>query len=201
MIRYTPVDEPAHSHTDIEGFIAAYQEAFAGPPYFEHYSHEEVLEEVWNPHLHDGIIILAYDDLQVVGFGCAIPVLKAPADVKKFLIQHENQTFPAELSRTWYMSELGVLESYRRRGIGYQLVKHRMQAISDRGDTHYVFRTAAEGSNSIHLYQKIGAVELPDLQDVSGSEQVVVQGSQSHERVYLYGDLTAALLQLPAPAA
>lgn len=197
MIRYTPVDEYSHPN-DKDGFVAAYKEAFAGPPYFEHYAEAEVLEEVWYPHRRDGIVILAHDDLQVVGFGCAVPVLKAPADVQEFLDVHEDDTFPAELDRTWYMSELGVLESHRRRGIGYELVRQRMLAINKRGDTHYVFRTAAEGSNSIHLYQKIGAIELPDLQDVSKSEQVQVQGSQSTARVYLYGDCASAIRNLPA---
>lgn len=159
MIRYVPVND-ATPKIDRDGFIRAYQEAFGGPPYFETYSTEEVMEEVWLPHVKDGIIVLALDDECVVGFGCAMPVLKLPPKVKEFLMLHQGEgSFPVDLDRAWYMSELGVVTSHRQRGIGYSLVKHRLLTIDHRGDTHYVFRTAAEGSNSIHLYRKIGAIE------------------------------------------
>jgi GNAT superfamily N-acetyltransferase len=200
LIRYMPVNATSPAlNSNREGFIAAYQQAFGGPPYFEHYTPEEVLEEVWTPHVNDGIVVLATDDQtgQVVGFGCAMPALKSPPEVTEYLIQHLGQDgFPTDLTKLWYMSELGVVESYRRRGIAYELVRHRMLTISHRGDTHYAFRTAAEGSNSIHLYLKIGATQLPDLQDMTETGQVVVNGSQSDHRVYLFGDCESALQEL-----
>lgn len=192
MIRYEPVNAPTPS-TRRDGFVNAYKEAFGGPPYFETYSTEEVVEDIWLPHVKDGIVVLALDDERVVGFGCAMPVLKSPLDVREFLASQQRDF---SIDKTWYMSELGVVESHRRRGLGYALVKHRLLTISHRGDTTYVFRTAAEGSNSIHLYRKIGAVELNDRQDVSVSDQVQVNGSQSAERVYLYGDCASALREL-----
>ncbi len=186
MITYRSMTASA-LESDRSGFTVAYQEAFAGPPYFEHYSDEEVIEDVWRPHLRSGIVILAYDGARVVGFGCALPLAESPADVREFLASLGDDIFPVDVERTWYMSELGVLEGYRRQGIGYGLVKHRLLTISHRRDTHYVFRTAAEGSNSYHLYRKVGAIELPVRQDVSTIDQVVVNGSQSGQRVYLYG--------------
>lgn len=196
MIRYVPVNNAA-SNIDRDGFICAYQEAFGGPPYFETYSTKEVMEKVWLPHVKDGTVVLALDNERVVGFGCAMPVLKSPLEVKEFLILHQGgDSFPVDLDRAWYMSELGVVTSHRQRGIGYALVKHRLLTIDHRGDTHYVFRTAAEGSNSIHLYRKIGAIELADLQDMSVSDQVQVNGSQSTKRIYLYGDCESALREL-----
>lgn len=182
--------------TDRLGFIRAYQEAFSGPPYKEHYTDEQVLDEVWYPHLDGGVVILAFDDQKVVGFGCAQPLLKAPDEVREFLDNSEH--FSGDISKTWYMSELGVLESHRKHGIGYQLVRHRMLSISHRGITHYAFRTAAEGSNSIHLYRKIGAHEIAELQDVGNTEQVRVNGSESTERVYLHGVVAEALAKLPS---
>lgn len=188
-------DETQESHR--AGFIRAYQEAFGGAPYFETHSPEEVLEDVWLPHLKDGIIVLAFDGEDVVGFGCAVPVLKSPPEVREFLTQNQRQkSFPIDLSCAWYMSELGVLTSHRRHSIGYSLVRHRLTEIHHRGDTHYILRTAAHGSNSIHLYHKIGAIELPNLQDVSVSDQVQVHGSQSTERTYLYGGCNLALTEL-----
>lgn len=196
MIRYVFVgDATPEDHR--AGFVRAYQEAFGGPPYFETYSSEEVMEDVWLPHAKDGITVLALEDDHVVGFGCAMPVLNSPTEVKDFLMRHqETDSLPINLSHAWYMSELGVVASRRQRGIGYALVKHRLSAIGYRGGSHYVFRTAADGSNSIHLYRKIGAIEIADLQDVSISDQVQVNGSQSTTRIYLYGGCASALREL-----
>jgi ribosomal protein S18 acetylase RimI-like enzyme len=181
LISYQAVyDDATTLKSDRDGFVRAYQEAFGGAPYFEHYSKQEVLDKVWYPHVEDGIIVLAIGDQRVIGFGCALPLSKAPEDIQEFLAPRRGtEEFPVDYDRTWYMSELGVLEAHRGRGHGYELVRHRLLTISHRGDTHYTFRTAAEGSNSIHLYRKIGAHELPELQDVSTSEQVQINDSQS----------------------
>lgn len=197
MIRYLPVlSDETTLPNDRLGFIRAYKQAFGGPPYYEHYTDEQVLAHVWYPHVEEGIIILALDNEQVVGFGCAQPVMKAPDEIRLFL--GESEHFSAEPEKTWYMSELGVVESHRNRGIGYQLVRHRMISISHRAGTHYAFRTAAEGSNSIHLYRRIGAQEIPELQDVADTEQVLVNESNSTQRVYLHGDIASALANIPS---
>ncbi|MGF7229645.1 MAG: GNAT family N-acetyltransferase [Candidatus Saccharibacteria bacterium] len=197
MTRYLPVlSDETTLPSDRLGFIRAYQEAFGGPPYNEQYSDDDVLDHVWHPHVEDGIVILAIENEKVVGFGCALPVLKAPDEVQRFLSDSEHYT--GDLQKTWYMSELGVINTHRGRGIAYELVRHRMLTICHRGDMHYAFRTAAMGSNSIHLYRKIGAQEIPELQNVGDTDQVVVNGSESTQRVYLFGDIADALTQLPS---
>lgn len=193
MISYKAVDGSAPTHYR-EGLIDAYIQVFAGAPYHETYTSEEVLEKVWEPHAQDGIVIVALDDEQVVGFGCAVPILKAPDDVKGFVVQNQPEGYP--LGRTWYMSELGVLGSHRKRGIAYQLVKQRMDEIVRREHDHYVFRTAAEGSNSLHLYTKIGAAEVAAVQDISLTAQVLDNGSHSDKRIYLHGRCSDALATL-----
>lgn len=188
----------ANEHTaeeHVEGFVEAYKEAFGGPPYGESYTTDEVIDDVWTPHLQDGVTFLAIDSSKVVGFGCATPVTKAEHDVQKYLSEHAT-SFDFDTEKAWYMSELGVLESHRRQRIGISLVKHRLEAITAIGDTDYVFRTAAEGSNSIDLYKNIGATVLPELQSVADSDQVKVNGSRSVARVYLYGDCESALKKI-----
>jgi len=195
-VTYVPVDVNT-TPPDRDGFIKAYQQAFGGAPYFEEYTPDDVLEQVWNPHLKDGIIVLAMLNSAVIGFGCALPLLKSPGDIQEFVEQSiAAGAYSADPSKVWYMSELGVLEDFRRHGIGTKLVKHRLLTITYRGDTHYVFRTAAEGSNSIHIYERVGAQRLPHLQDVSSSNQVVLNHSHSTERVYLHGDCDSALRKL-----
>ena len=187
-----------HAATGYErGFIDCYQEAFAGEPYFEHYSYEEVHEEVWVPHLKDGVIIIAQEQ-GIVGFGCALPLDKSPADVQEFLSRRAAEgELPADFNHrgSWYMSELGVRDDtrLRRRGLGYELVRHRMISLVHSGADQYFMRTDATSSNSIHLYERIGAKRLSETQDMSSSSQVKDNGSKSESRVYLWGNCDEAL--------
>jgi GNAT superfamily N-acetyltransferase len=190
---YTTVG-PCPSELERKGFVAAYQAAFAGPPYFEQYTFEEVIQEVWNPHREHGMIVLATHAGEVIGFGCALPLLKSPDDIQEYTRARILEgSLDAHPDNVWYMSELGVTSEYRGRGIGTQLVKHRLLSIQHTDGTHYMFRTAAQGSNSIRIYQRIGAIVFPTLQDVSTSAQVIANGSQSTERVYLHGECETAL--------
>jgi len=179
------------------GFIEVYKEAFGGHPYYEVYTDSEVLEGVWTPHLTDGIIVLALEGETVVGFACAKPLLKSPDEVKEFLrMKQFRGDFPVEFSDAWYMSELGVRTTHRGQGIGSQLIGQRLTRILKFRCHHYVMRTATKDSNSIRIYKKIGAIEVPEHQDVSDSKQVQVQKSQSTARVYLYGRCKEALREI-----
>ncbi len=203
-IRYVRVDSRKTESGNFEtGFVAAYKEAFGGPPYNEVYTDEQVIGEVWNPHLERGIVVLALDADVVVGFGCAKPIRLAPQDVQDFLAERQRAgVFPVNLHNLWYMSEIGVLNRYRGQGIGLQLVRHRLIWINERGMTHkldggnFVMRTAVRDSNSVRIYSSIGAKQLPGLQDVSDSDQVLVNKSQSNERVYLFGSCDLALWKI-----
>lgn len=185
-------------YAEYRGFIAAYQEAFAGPPYHEQYAYEEVLEGVLRPHLRDGLVMVVEDlerGSKLVGFGCALPFKKAPDDVKEFLEGlHRSGNLPEDFehSQAWYMSELGVLNEYRGLGAAYELVLQRMRSMDHLGANQYFMRTAARGSNSKHLYLKIGSREIPTLQDVSTTGQAAGSRSQSLERVYLWGNCRQA---------
>jgi GNAT superfamily N-acetyltransferase len=184
-ITYTPVD---HASCYRDGFVAAYQEAFGGPPYFEHYEFDEVVRDVWMPHLNGGIIVVAHSNGIVIGFGCAKPISETEDDVREFLLEkHAAGLLPVHPGLMWYVSELGVRESYRRHGIGSRLIKEQLSLIADHGCPWYVMRTAAVGSNSKRLFEQAGAQEIPGAQNVSASLQVTENLSQSTERIYLYG--------------
>ena len=180
-----------------QGFVAAYKEAFGGSPYFEEYTDEFVVEEVWEPHLAHGVIMVVTDEEQgggLVGFGCAMPFDKAPADVREFIEGlDEKGRIPTEFEyrRAWYMSELGVLNDYRGLGAAWELVKQRMRTVDWKGADQFFMRTAANGSLSRPMYIKMGSRELADLQDVSHIDQVVETHSRSNQRTYLWGDVRA----------
>jgi ribosomal protein S18 acetylase RimI-like enzyme len=176
------------------GFIDAYKEAFSGLPYNEHYTDQQVIDDAWLPNLNNGMVMVVTDEEQlsrIIGFGCAVPFDKAPDDVKEFLeCLHRAGRLPNDFGyqHAWYMSELGVLKEYRGHGAAWELVKRRMWSIDYRGGTQFFMRTAAVNSPSKPMYLKMGAHELPDLQDVSNTSQVLDNGSQANNRVYLWGN-------------
>lgn len=176
-------------------FVDAYKQAFARDPYDETYTDDQVIEGVWKPHLQDGIIMVVTDEEargKLVGFGCAVPFSNVPQDVKQFLDElSEGGELPSEFDHrsAWYMSELGVVDDYIGEGAAWELVKQRMRSIDRRSERGQFFmRTAAVGSNSKPMYLKMGAKELPVLQDLTGSDQVEKNKSHSDHRIYLWGD-------------
>jgi len=182
-------------------FIATYQEAFAGKPYFETYTEAEVLHEAWDPCLRHGVIFLALDANVVIGLGCAIPLIQSPEEIQGFLRPKRGlEGFPVEFSDVWYMADVGVRTSHKHQGIGTQLIACRLRYIRALGCQYYVLRTDAEESNSKQLYLNHGAQLLSGIQDVSQSGQVQVNQSRSSKRIYLFGqcEKTAASAEAAA---
>ncbi|QHU89321.1 GNAT family N-acetyltransferase [Candidatus Saccharibacteria bacterium oral taxon 955] len=183
------------SEGDVERFISLYKEAFGGPPYFEAYSNLEVLRGVWDPHIEHGVIVLAKENGDsVIGFCCAVPVRNAPDDVRAFL--RDSQEIPVDSNQTWYISELGVALSHRNRGVAYAMTEMCLSEASNLGGVHYVMRTASEGSNSRHMFLRMGYLEALGAQDVSA--QAEKSHSQSSHRIWLYGRCSYALQNLRA---
>lgn len=180
-----------------DGFVATYKQVFGGPPYNEVYTDEQVRRDVWLPHVQNGIIILAVYAGRIIGFGCGLFFECAPEEIRSYLISAKNfGVVIPDFSDTWYPSELGVMDNCRRRGIGTQLIGHVLAGILLRGNHYYMMRTAAEGSNSRHIFESIGSGLIPGVQDVSKSNQVTVNKSQSTERVYLYGHCAHGLAKI-----
>ena len=182
---------------DMAGFISLYQEAFGGPPYFEVYPRHRIRDEVWDIHLERGVIVLAKDDDSVVGFCCARPVGDAPDDVREFL--QDSQEILADNDQMWYISELGVSLSHRGRRIAYAVTERCLFEANRLGGVYYVMRTAAKGSNSKHMFLRMGSTEISEIQDVSA--QTEKNHSQSAQRIWLYGNCSFALQNLKALSA
>lgn len=145
--------------------------------------------------MKDGVVVYATDSETLIGFGCAIPFNRSPDDVQEFL---SNLSKDGRLPRSfdyknaWYMSELGVRCSYRGMGIAWELVRLRMLRVIAHGCNQYFMRTASVGSNSMPMYMKSGAIPVSQQQDVSSTEQVTENHTQSLQRIYLWGDCMAS---------
>ena len=129
----------------------AYQAIWSEPPYDERYFPDEaegvLLRAVRLP---DHVTLLAVRDSGIVaGFGIAYPV-QAKSDVAREI----RGLLPVE--DTFYFAELGVLDDYRARGLGQELVQLRL-ALMDKSRFHHVLlRTSALRNASYEMYMRLG---------------------------------------------
>ena len=174
-------------------FAQLYSEAFSGPPYFEHFSVEEVLQNVWHPHLQAEQIVLVAErttqdiaDRELLGLVCGHEALSdVEPSIREFLRKIEQDGLsPAPLKQVLFISELCVSTSARRQGLGKMLTLQLLDCARDSGYTHWMTRTAAEGSNSLRIFQGLGGIPFGPLHHVGDSI-----ATSSDKRIYLCGEL------------
>jgi GNAT superfamily N-acetyltransferase len=132
-------------------FVGAYQSIWAEPPYEERFFPDEA-EGVLRRSLRvqDHVTLLAVRDSGLcVGFGIAYPV-PGKADVAREI----RGLLPLE--DTFYFAELGVLDGWRDRGLGRQLVAERLGCIDASRFRHVLLRTSAVKNASYDMYMKMG---------------------------------------------
>ena len=183
--RISDIDDPR-----LAGFIATYQDVFAGPPYFEKYAEQEVVDNVWKPHIGHGIVLATNSTGMVVGLACCHSVVaETEPSIRDYILSRPEVPSLFDPSRTIFMSELAVREQYRRRGLGKRFIIERFAWGREHGFESYCTRTADRSSNSRALYERIGAKLAPFVQDVSSGGVE----SASKARIYLYGSIAEAL--------
>jgi len=178
------LDEKSVDPHHLIGFIDVYQEAFLEPPWEEHHRAYSVHRKVWLSHLPHCLVI-ALNQVDVIGLGCAHPVLAEVSTggmVKEFL-EANRETAPFPLKQTIYMSELAVEKNHRKQGVGNSLIDAREDWARANGFTHYAMRTAQVGSKSAQLYLNRGA------RLAEGLVQIVEDDTASPTRVYYWGEL------------
>ncbi|MAA78233.1 MAG: hypothetical protein CL916_03160 [Deltaproteobacteria bacterium] len=127
-------------------FVGAYQSIFAEPPYSERFYPMEA-EAIFDSNLHtpENITLLAVNKESVVGFAFAIPLRSRQSITSKLRgllpIQH-----------TFYLAELGVLDLYRRKGIGRTLTQWRINLIDTDAYNDVVLRTSVVKDSSYQMY-------------------------------------------------
>lgn len=135
----------------IAAFVGAYQAIWSEPPYNERFFPDEAAAVLRrNLEIPENITLLAVRPSGVVvGFGFAYPV-KAKSDVARDL----RGLLPIE--DTFYFAELGVLEQWRVRGLGRQLIDLRLQLMDRARWRHVVLRTSAVRNTSYEMYRRMG---------------------------------------------
>lgn len=156
------------------GFIGAYQTIFAEAPYYERYTPldaEGIYQKLTSIPGHI-TLIAAKGNGAVVGFGIAIP-LKDKYSVAKEL----SGLVP--LQHTVYLAELGVLDEYRRMGIGRTLIRERLGLIDRNNYSHVVLRVSTNFDPAQSLYESIGFEDMGVYMEVS---RVRINGSVKTDR-------------------
>jgi len=154
-IRIVRIFTPEDSLPYRASFAGAYQDIFSEPPYNERFFPSEA-QSILHRNLEtpENICLFAVKGrARVVGFGIGVPARSKPdiaRDLRGLLpVQH-----------TFYLSELGVLESARGQGLGKTLVDMRIAAIEHQKYTHAVLRVSAVRNLSYDMYMKMGFEDI-----------------------------------------
>jgi len=140
------------------GLTTLYQSVFAGPPYFEKFSNQEV-EETFKEILNgNGLILVLKEEDQVISFATG-------ASLSNFGPEALKERYSPE--ETFYFAELGVKEDRRREGIGTLITKSVINNVKQRFPQLKTFcmRTSVDNLPSIGLATKVGLAVIPDLRE------------------------------------
>ena len=165
-VRVIRIAKPEDAARWRAAFAGAYQEIFSAPPYNERFFPSEA-DAVLRRYLETpgNLTLLAVRGLsQVVGFGIGVPA------VARQDITHELRGL-IELRHTYYLAELGVLPSYRRAGLGREMVSLRLDLIDRTRFSNVVLRTSAERNASYRMYMSLGFEDMGVYMEVPSRRQ------------------------------
>ena len=142
-------------------FVGSYQSIFAEPPYNERFYPTEA-EAILDKNLQtpENITLLAVMYETVVGFAFAVPVLGSNTITG-------NLRGLVPLAHTFYLAELGVLDMYRRKGLGRSLTQWRLDLIDASSYSDVVLRTSVVKDSSYQMYRSMNFVDMGVYTEVS----------------------------------
>ncbi len=150
-IRIIRISNPDDALPYRASFAGAYQDIFSEPPYNERFFPSEA-QSILHRYLQtsENICLFAVKGrARVVGFGVGVPASSKP-DIARDL----RGLLP--VPHTYYLAELGVLESARNAGIGKTLVAQRLELVDHQKYTHAVLRVSAVRNQSYDMYLGMG---------------------------------------------
>lgn len=134
----------------LEDFKEVYK-VFSGPPYNEKYTEEE-LRTIFNEYQEKGYIYGAYSGEKCIG------IVALEKGVKK------EHPVKFEEEKMMYLADVAVLDSYRRTGLGTQLMAFVVMQAKELGYQKIYMRTLEAGkSMSYGIARKIGFEQIPDV--------------------------------------
>ena len=134
---------------DLNDFKKVYR-VFSGPPYNEKYTGEE-LENIFEDYNEKGYMYGAYVEEECVGLIALERGVKSNQPVK---FQDEN---------VMYLADVAVLDNYRRKGLGNQLMLYAVMQSKLLGYKRLYMRTLENGSMSYGIALRIGFKQIPNV--------------------------------------
>lgn len=160
--------------TNLEDFKKVYK-VFSGPPYNEKYTEEE-LEKIFREYKEKGYIYGVYSSEECVGMIALERGIKAGQPVN---FQDE---------KIMYLADIAVLNSYRRKGLGNQLMLYGVMQSKVLGYKKLYMRTLERGSMSYGIALRIGFRQIPNLFQSVEKERINGQ-KESMQNIFLEIDL------------
>lgn len=160
--------------TNLDDFKKIYK-VFSGPPYNEKYTEEE-LEEIFREYQEKGYIYGAYNHEECIGMIVLERGVKTDQPVK----------FQGE--KVMYLADVAVLNDYRRKGLGNQLMLFGVMQSKALGYKKLYMRTLERGSMSYGIALKIGFKQIPNLFQSVEKERVNGQ-VETMQNIFLEIDL------------
>lgn len=162
--------------TNLDDFKKVYR-VFSGPPYNEKYTEEE-LEKIFKEYQENGYVYGAYNDGECVGM---IALERGAKKDQPVNFQDEN---------VMYLADVAVLNDYRRKGLGNQLMLYGVMQSKVLGYEKLYMRTLERGSMSYGIALRIGFRQIPNL--FQGVEKERVNGSkETMQNIFLEIDLNS----------
>ncbi len=163
-------------------FAGAYQDVWSEPPYHQRFYPSEA-EGILLSYLRtpEQITLLAVRGTsQVVGFAIGVPAASRP-DV----IREVRGLVP--VADTFFLAELGLLEGWRGKGIGRQLIDLRASIIDRSRYNQALLRVSTAKNLLYELYRKLGYEDVGLHTEVASLR---IDGSVTTDRrVYLFKSL------------
>lgn len=144
--------------TSFEDFKKVYG-VFSGPPYNEKYT-DEKLKEIFMEYQEKGYIYGAYRDGKCIGLIALERGVQADQPVS---FQDEN---------VMYLADVAVLDEYRRRGVGNQLMWYGVMKSKALGYGRIYMRTLENGSMSYGIALRVGFKPIPGVYQSVEKERV-----------------------------
>ena len=162
--------------TNLEDFKKVYK-VFSGPPYNEKYTEEE-LEEIFREYQEKGYMYGVYNNEECVG------MIALERGIK------ENQPVNFLDENVMYLADVAVLNNYRRKGLGNQLMLYGVMQSKALGYGKLYMRTLERGSMSYGIALKIGFKQIPNLFQNVEKERVNGQ-VETMQNIFLELDLNS----------
>ena len=128
----------------------------------------------------------------MVGFGMAVPLISQPTIGRAL-----RGLLP--LDHTFYLSELGILPAWRKKGIGRKLVDSRLDLINRQRYSHVTLRTSASRDHSYQMFLRLGFEDMGVYQEVQSRRVDGVM--RTDRRVFLSKMLDQARGSTTSPVA